>query len=141
MCNLRDEAVARMVQTALLHFDGLRYRLIAWVVMPNHVHVLIETIPGHALSDIIHSSKSFTAKAANRILKRTGVFWEQEYFDRVIRDENHFWNAVSYIQENPVKAGLVPLAAAWPYSSAVGTGGTPALPAGGTPDGVPGEPE
>ena len=67
-CYLRDERIARLVQDALLQFDGERYRLIEWVIMPNHVHVLIEMLPGHRLSDVVHSWKSFTAKEANRIL-------------------------------------------------------------------------
>jgi REP element-mobilizing transposase RayT len=73
-----------------LHFDGQRYRLLAWVVMPNHVHVLIETMTGHTLAAVLHSWKSYTAKEANRLLGRTGDFWQPEYFDRFIRDDRHF---------------------------------------------------
>lgn len=117
-CYLRDPRVAHLVEKALFHFDGERYRLIAWVIMPNHVHVLIETFAGWPLDKVLHSWKSFTATEANKILQRQGKFWLREYFDRYIRDEQHFWNTVQYIHENPVKAGLVASAADWPFSSA-----------------------
>lgn len=71
-CYLRDPRIARLVENALLHFDGERYRMIAWVIMPNHVHTLIETVEGYPLGTILHSWKSYTAKEANRILRRTG---------------------------------------------------------------------
>lgn len=117
-CHLRDPRVGQLVEDALLHFDGQRYRLLAWVVMPNHVHVLIELSPGHRLPDLVHGWKSFTAKAANKLLARTGDLWQLEYYDRYIRDTAHFDNAVRYIQDNPVKAGLVSRAEDWPFSSA-----------------------
>src|SRR5438034_3576687 len=85
-CHLRDDRVARLAEDALLHFNGRRYYLLAWVVMPNHVHALIETNPGNGLPQIVHSWKSFTAKAANRLLSRDGESWQPEYFDRYIRD-------------------------------------------------------
>jgi REP element-mobilizing transposase RayT len=117
-CYLHDPRIARLVQNALLYFDGVRYRMIAWVIMPNHVHVLIEMLEGHLLGDIVHSWKSYTAKAANRVLGRTGRFWFREYFDRYIRDERHLANAIQYIHDNPVKAGLVERPEDWPFSSA-----------------------
>lgn len=117
-CYLRDPRVGRLVKDALLFFDGERYRMIAWVVMPNHVHTLIEMIEGHPLHSILHSWKSYTAKKANQLLGRSGRFWFPEYFDRYIRDERHFANAVRYIHHNPVKAGLVEKPEDWPFSSA-----------------------
>jgi REP element-mobilizing transposase RayT len=117
-CYLRDPRIARLVEDALLHFDGARYRLIAWVIMPNHVHVLVEMFEGYSLDKIVHSWKSYSAKEANRILGRTGRFWFREYFDRYIRDERHFANAVRYIHHNPVNAGLVDTPEDWPFSSA-----------------------
>ena len=80
-CLLRLPEIAALVQENLLHFDGTRYRLLAWVVMPNHVHALIE-IAQMPLAEILHGWKSYTGKAANRLLKRTGDFWQAEYFDR-----------------------------------------------------------
>jgi len=118
MCYLRDERIAKVVQEALLHFDGERYRLLEWCIMPNHVHALIETVPGYPLGSIVQSWKSFTAKEANRILGRTGDFWMPDYFDRFIRDEMHLAAVREYIRKNPVKAGLAKRAEDWPWSSA-----------------------
>lgn len=135
-CHLRNARLAQTVEASLQHFDGIKYRLLAWVVMPNHVHVLIETVSGFPLPMIIQGWKSFTAKEGNRLLGLTGRLWQPEYFDRVIRDETHWMSAVEYIHQNPVKAGLVKSAEEWPFSSAAqeyrlpGAGETPALPAG-----------
>ncbi len=117
-CALRDERIAAVVEGALHHFDGQRYRLLAWVVMPNHVHTMIETMAGHPLGRVIHSWKSFTGNEANRILSRTGMFWHPDFFDRFIRDADHFDQALAYIHQNPVAAGLVPRAEDWRFSSA-----------------------
>jgi REP element-mobilizing transposase RayT len=117
-CVLKDPVIASTVGNALKHFDGTRYRLLSWVIMPNHVHVLIEQMGGHPLGDVIHSWKSFTATTANKLLARKGAFWAPDYFDRYIRDQAHFDAAVHYIHENPVKAGLVPRAGEWRWSSA-----------------------
>jgi putative transposase len=117
-CYLRDPRIAHLVEDALLYFDGERYRLIAWGIMPNHVHILIEMIEGYPLHRIMHSWKSYTAKKVNQILGRIGRFWFPEYFDRYIRDECHLASAIHYIHENPVKAGLVEKPEDWPFSSA-----------------------
>jgi len=116
-CWLRDPVVADIAQSALLHFDGLRYRLLAWCVMPNHVHVVVEPGANHNLGAIVHSWKSFSANQANRILARSGPFWHRDYFDRYIRDEGHLERTVDYVENNPVKAGLIPDAVKWPWSS------------------------
>ena len=117
-CVLRDPRMAQIVEDALLHFDGERYRLLAWVIMPNHVHVLAETLAGHRLGDFIHSWKSFTAKDINRVMGRTGPLWQAEYFDRYIRDADHFRDAIRYIEQNPVEAGLAARAEDWAFGSA-----------------------
>ena len=117
-CYLRDARVAQLVEAALLQFDGARYRLLSWVVMPNHVHVLIETLPDCLLSGMLHSWKSYTAKGANRLLGRSGAFWQPDYFDRVIRDEQHLAHGIEYIHWNPCKAGLARQPGDWPFSSA-----------------------
>jgi REP element-mobilizing transposase RayT len=126
-CQLRKQEIATLVEDNLLHFDGSRYRLLAWAVMPNHVHALIETYQT-PLADILHTWKSYTGKAANRLLKRSGDFWQTEYFDRYIRDEEHYGKALRYIENNPVKAGLVKFAHEWPFGSARhrSAGGSPA---------------
>lgn len=117
-CWLEQPAIADIVEDALLHWDGQRYRLLAWCVMPNHVHVLVETQEGWPLSGILHGWKSFTAKAINRRLGRTGPVWMRDYFDRYIRDDRHLAAATAYIHGNPVKAALVQDQSEWPYSSA-----------------------
>jgi REP element-mobilizing transposase RayT len=119
-CWLRDERIAALVENALLCFDGERYRLIAWCIMPNHVHGLIELDEEWPLAKIVHSWKSYTAHAANEILGRSGDFWFREYFDRFIRDDRHFRSAVSYIERNPVQARLVRLPEEWRWGSAWG---------------------
>ncbi|MCA9971100.1 MAG: transposase, partial [Anaerolineales bacterium] len=117
-CHLRRPEIGRLVENALLHFDGERYALLAWVIMPNHVHVLIESRPGHPLRQLAHSWKSYTAHQAGNLLRLSGPFWYHDYFDRFIRDKRHFSNTVRYIHYNPVTAGLVNEAADWPLSSA-----------------------
>ena len=111
-----------MVSDALWHFDGERYRLHAWCVMPNHVHVVVTPLAGRTLSSIVHSWKSFTATEANQHLGRRGSFWMQEYFDRAIRDEHHFRSAVEYVEHNPVNAGLCEAPEDWPWEQPGGTG-------------------
>ena len=115
---LANPRIAAIVEDAILYFDGERYYLHAWVIMPNHVHVLITPRQEYRLSDIMHSWKSFTAKKANRVLGRSGSFWQLEYFDRYIRNERHFGAIVEYIERNPVKAGLCRKIEEWSYSSA-----------------------
>jgi putative DNA methylase len=115
---LGDWRVAEKVENALLYFDGARYRLHAWVLMPNHVHVIATPLGNWSLANIVHSWKSFTAKEANAILSRSGPFWAREYFDRAIRDEVHHSKAASYVEANPVEAGLCRRPEDWKYSSA-----------------------
>jgi len=155
-CVLRLPEAAACVVDTWRHFTGVRYDLIAWVVMPNHVHVLIRTYEGVALGKIVQSWKSYTGRRIREMVEensragdqgsqegragdqgsqesRAGArrshegaipdresegVWMREYWDRYIRDERHFQKAVSYIHENPVKAGLVGKAEDWPWSSA-----------------------
>ena len=116
-CYLRHERVARIVQEALVHFDGNRYELLAWVIMPNHVHVLVH-IWHTPLAKLAQSWKSYSADTANELLGRTGHFWEPEYWDTFMRDEEQERSAVRYIESNPVKAKLCVFAVDWFFSSA-----------------------
>jgi len=128
-CLLRDSRVADLVKGALKHFDDSRYRLFAWCIMPNHVHVALKLFPSSSLKGVLHSWKSFTSKRANAILKRSGVFWEREYFDRLVRDEAELRRICRYILQNPTKA----LLKNWKWVELCGpeahttAGGTPAL--------------
>jgi len=117
-CWLRQAAIATLVEDALFYFDGQRYRLLAWCIMPNHVHVLIETWAGHPLGTVLHTWKSYTAQKANRLLKQSGAFWARDYYDRYMRDDEHFQQMVAYIEQNPVTAKLVKSAGDWKFSSA-----------------------
>lgn len=116
-CYLRDERIAMQTQDSLLYFNAKRYNLIAWVIMPNHTHFLLKPIAGNKLSDIIHSIKSFTAQQVNKILQRKGRFWQEDYFDRYIRNYEHYEKTISYIENNPVKAGLCEKPDDWKFSS------------------------
>ena len=105
-CFLRDPRVGEVMADALRFWEGKRYRLLAWCVMPNHVHVVCRMLPGQALSKVLQGWKSFTARKANLILGRSGVFWQREYFDRLIRDGDELNRAVRYVVLNPERAGL-----------------------------------
>ena len=118
MAWMKDHRIARLVQNALLYFDGVHYRLPAWVVMPNHVHVLVIPKSGFSLAEIVHSWKSFISNEANKLLGRRGRFWQEEYFDRYVRNAHHYANAINYIENNPVKACLCSHRAEWEFSSA-----------------------
>ena len=117
-CYLKEPRLAIMVQNAFLFHDQTKYRLAAWVVMPNHAHVLCSPSVGHNLAEIMHSLKSYTASEANKMLGRRGRFWQKEYFDRYIRNARHFAKVVAYIENNPVKARLCEKLEGWPFSSA-----------------------
>ena len=105
-CHLARPEVAESVFNALQYFEGERYELIAACVMPNHVHAVFAPLHEHGLADILHSWKSFTSKEANKLLGKTGQFWEREYFDRLIRNADELERTVRYVVENPMKAGL-----------------------------------
>ena len=117
-CWLKQAQIADIVENALLHWDGQRYHLLAWCIMPNHVHLLIETREGWPLPQLLQSWKSYTAKAINHHLGRIGTVWMADYFDRYIRDDMHLAAVVEYIHDNPVKAGLVNKEQDWMHSSA-----------------------
>lgn len=122
-CALRDPIAAGIIQASFLNFDTQRYRLLAWIVMPNHVHALIEPINGWEVAKIVATWKKFTARLINTHLTAKGEkplhpFWHREYWDRFMRDERHFEQTIAYIHNNPVKAGLVARPEQWPWSSA-----------------------
>jgi putative DNA methylase len=90
----------------------------AFVVMPNHVHVLTTFRDGFRLCDVVRGWKSYPARRINESLGREGRLWQRDYFDRYIRDETHFERVRAYIEQSPVKAGLVKVATSWRFSSA-----------------------
>jgi putative transposase len=126
-CVLRQAEAAACVVDTWRHFAGERYDLIAWVVMPNHVHVLVRVYEGVPLAKIVQSWKSYTGRRIRAMMEEClagarrpqieGV-WMREYWDRYIRNERHFQMVVNYIHQNPVKARLVVRATDWTWSSA-----------------------
>jgi len=116
---LSDSQVADLVARAILIGDGERhfYQLCAWVVMANHVHLLI--LPKVRIPKLMRWLKGSTARSANRILGRTGQpFWQDESYDHYLRRSSQIDGAIAYIEGNPVSAGLVCSAEGWPWSSA-----------------------
>ena len=105
-CALGQPAASEVVADALRHFDGERYHLDAFAVMPNHVHALVQPRPNYALKDIVRSWKSYTARRINKTLGRSGTVWMQESFDRIVRDWDSLVRCREYIARNPVKARL-----------------------------------
>ena len=136
ICWLANEAVAQVVRENLHHHNGKKYHLLTYCIMPNHVHVLLRPLNDDTptrpddwhgdeisdgdspLSSVMHSLKSYTANVANRLLERTGQFWQHESYDHWIRDEDELDKVVAYINLNPVKAGLVPKPYLWKFGSA-----------------------
>jgi putative transposase len=118
-CCLSKSEIADLVAGALNHFDGQRYELRAWAVMPNHVHAVVWPMLGHTLSDILHSWKSFTSSEANKLLQRVhNAFWQAESFDHWIQDDDERARLVAYVENNPVKAGFCQRPEDWKWSSA-----------------------
>ncbi|MFW5732981.1 MAG: valine--tRNA ligase [Planctomycetota bacterium] len=105
-CYLARDAVAEMVTASLKHFEGERYDLLAWCIMPNHVHLVIRPRDGFDLQEIMHSLKSYSANRANEILGREGTFWQAEYYDHLIRDEKDLAHCITYAVGNPESCGL-----------------------------------
>jgi putative transposase len=105
-CSLRPPEIAGEVAGALDHFHGTRVWTGDFVVMPNHVHVLLTPINGFELEDILHSIKSYTATKLNRQLHRTGAFWQRESHDHIVRDLEQLGAYQEYIAANPAKAKL-----------------------------------
>jgi putative transposase len=116
-CHLRRTDVAKLVENAFRFHHGQWYNLLAWVVMPNHVHFLAK-VGNASLSKTVRELKRYTAREANKILQRTGAFWAEDYFDTYMRDTAHELKTRRYIENNPVKALLVREPKEWPWSSA-----------------------
>lgn len=105
-CYLCDSRIAAVVADALRSGARRKYRLIAWCIMLNHVHVVFRLFPGRRLTEVLKSWKSYSARKANHLLGREGVFWQREYYDRLIRNGGELDRAVRYVATNPERAGL-----------------------------------
>ncbi|MCG2794589.1 MAG: hypothetical protein L6427_01740 [Actinomycetia bacterium] len=142
-CPLKVSKVATVVVDTLRHFDGDRYHLHAWCIMPNHLHVVFTAMSHgeqpercrqgagatenggcrqgagatkHQLAAIMHSWKSYTSKEVNKILGRSGRFWQREYYDHLIRNEEEYFACIEYTLNNPVSAGLCVTWEEWPWA-------------------------
>lgn len=116
-CWLRQPGVASLVETKLRAGHGEAYALQAWVVMPNHVHLVVD-VWQKPLSWLVKEWKGATAVPANRALGRSGQFWQEDYWDTLIEDEAHLRRAIRYVENNPTRAKLTRDGASWPWSSA-----------------------
>jgi REP-associated tyrosine transposase len=116
-CWLRKYEVAELVEVALLEGRGSRYELQAWVIMPNHVHLVVD-VWDTPLVELLREWKGKSSRLCNRLLGRAGPFWQEDYFDTCIRNQEHLAKAIRYVEQNPGKAMLVPSAREWRWSSA-----------------------
>ena len=107
-CLLRQSNCREKLESAIKAFDGDRLHLHAWVIMPNHAHVLFTLAPEERLESILKAWKGVSARRINQLLGEHGEFWQKDYFDRIIRTQLHFYRTVQYIQENPLRGNLRP---------------------------------
>ena len=105
-CYLRKVEIAKLVANSFTRFDHVRYRLHAWCIMPNHVHVIVEAMPTHDISKVIHSWKSYTAHRANKVLGLSGAFWQRDAYNHIIRSRKEYCFQIQYTWNNPEKAKL-----------------------------------
>ena len=105
-CVFTHRECAKIMEDILLHFNNRKYILHHYVVMPNHVHVLAELLPGFRTSEICKSWKSYSANIINKFLGRKGRLWHQESWDRMIRNARHYASVVSYIDKNIHSGGI-----------------------------------
>jgi REP-associated tyrosine transposase len=133
---LRDPRIGSLVRRSLYHLHGDKFLLLAYTIMPNHVHVLFQPTDSYRapqaavlpvgeyadeespLSAIMHSLKGFTAHRANKLLSRRGQFWQHESYDHWIRDDDELERVVGYINANAVRANLALRSHDWYWSSA-----------------------
>jgi len=105
-CYFREQRWADDMRERLHHFDGQRYQLSCSVIMPNHCHLVIRPFVGYELEDLVGAMKSIVAKHINAATGHIGEVWQQECYDRIIRDEEHLYRVVQYVGRNPDYAAL-----------------------------------
>ena len=102
-CLLQKDKCAEIVANALKYFDNDRYKLFAWCVMPNHVHIVFQTINEWTLPKVMHSWKTFSGREINKVLDRSGEVWQREYYDHLVRDKDDLARCIEYVWDNPEK--------------------------------------
>jgi REP element-mobilizing transposase RayT len=102
-CILAQPDCKAIMESSLTHFDGVRYELGEFIVMPNHVHVIVAPIGANQLTRILHSWKSFSAHQFNRVLRSTGHIWHRESFDHIVRSAENLAKFEAYIRNNANK--------------------------------------
>jgi REP element-mobilizing transposase RayT len=107
-CVLADSEIADLMQESLLKFQAERYFISCLTIMPNHVHCGMKPFDDFELEVVLRNMKGYVARKVNQRLGRKGILWEQESYDRILRDEEHLWQVVQYIGRNGEKAGLQP---------------------------------
>jgi REP element-mobilizing transposase RayT len=107
-CVLADLEIAKLMEKSLLNFQNERYFVSCLVVMPNHVHCVMKPLDEFDLETILKNMKGYVARQINQRLNRSEQLWEQESYDRIVRDEEHLWQIVQYIGNNGAKARLRP---------------------------------
>ncbi len=95
-----------------------RYLLLAFVIMPDHLHIMLKPNGNENISKIMHSIKRGSSRLINQMWNRNGSVWQSSFYERIIRNEKEFWEKVNYVYNNPLKAGLVESPEDYPYSSA-----------------------
>ena len=100
-CILKYPSIRKHLIEAIEYYDNNRYLIYAYVIMPNHVHILLSVFPGYELNELISSVMRFSATRINRHTGRSGVLWQEEPFDTLVRSYNHYLHLVNYIRENP----------------------------------------
>ena len=124
---LAQPAVAAIIDEAPRYRDGRAFHRFASCIMPNHVHLLIslpprDTQPAPSLTQVLHDLRGYTAWKCNELLGRAGRFWQEESYDRVVRDAREFERTLRYVVSNPVKARLVEGVDQWPWTYVVDQG-------------------
>lgn len=119
---LKDERCAKIVSDSLHYWDNIRIELLSYCIMSNHVHAVFRVFETDEkgkklyLQDIMESIKKFTAREGNKILGREGQFWQNESYDRFVRNRNELFRIISYVLDNPIKAGLCKSRDEWNWS-------------------------
>jgi len=114
---LASPKIAEICKYTLHYPDGKDYKLICYCIMPNHIHLVILLLSGNkGISKIMQSIKRISARKSNLVLNRTGKFWQDESYDRLVRDDKELYFIIKYVLLNPVNAGLVQNWTDWKYT-------------------------